>query len=133
MAGECGTGDKLQQFGIPRDFRVVRSLRLIEAELNNPHLTVTHLAEKLHISTSRLRQLFALELGVGPSRYIRELRLSRARTLLEDSSLSIKEVMAAAGYNDPSHFSRDFKKHFGILPSLHRQSLHAKEYEVKRD
>jgi transcriptional regulator GlxA family with amidase domain len=132
MATECGPIGELQEPGIARDVRVELSLRMIEAELKNPKLTATNLAAKLRISPSRLRQLFAAGLGAGPKTYIHQLRLSRARSLLQNSTLSVKEVMAAVGFNDPSHFSRDFKKNFGVSPTIYRKCLQAKDYVVKR-
>jgi transcriptional regulator GlxA family with amidase domain len=133
MATECGPIGELQEPGIARDVRVELSLRMIETEFRNPHLTAAILAAKLRISTSRLRQLFAATVGVGPGALIHQLRLSRARSLLEDSSLSIKEVMGAVGFNDPSHFSRDFKKQFGVSPRMYRERHQATGNVVKRD
>lgn len=109
----------------------MRALRLISTELNNQRLTVADLADELDISPSRLRQLFAVELGVQPKGYIRKLRLSRARILLENSSLSIKEVMATVGFSDPSDFAREYKKLFGVPPSVCRQCLCAQRHSPK--
>jgi AraC family transcriptional regulator of arabinose operon len=133
MVAEGSPGEEHRDSGIAKDVRVERSLFTIEAELTNPHLTTTILAAKLRISTSCLRQLFAANVGVGPGRLIHLLRLSRARSLLEDSPLSIKEVMAAVGFNDPSHFSRDFKKQFGVSPRMYRERHQAADYVVKGD
>lgn len=125
MATECRPVDKFHVLARARDVRVIRSVSLIEAGLKDPRLAVAGLAAKLHISSSRLRQLFAAELGIGPKTYIHQLRLIRAQNLLGHSSLSIKEVMAAVGFNDPSHFSRDFKKHFGVSPAVYRERRQA--------
>ena len=48
-------------------------------------------------------------LGVAPAQYLKQVRLRQARTLLQHSRLSIKEVAALIGANDLSHFSRDYK------------------------
>lgn len=100
----------------PRDSRVARALRLIDAEISGPRLTVGWLASQLGISASRLRQLLHKELGVTPAHYIRGRRLDRAQVLLANSSLSVKQVMAAVGFNDRSHFSRQYKRRFGVAP-----------------
>lgn len=122
MASGRDPSELIQANALPRDRRVMRALRLIHQGFGDHNLTVEQLASRLHLSTSRLRQLFAQRLGIGPKLYIREVRLGRARNLLENSSLSVKEVMAAVGFGDASHFSRDYKKRFGILPSRDRQS-----------
>lgn len=100
----------------PKDLRVKRAVLLIASRLNDPDLTASRLAEYLQLSPSRLRQLFICDIGVPPTRYIRISRLDQARVLLANSSLSVKEVMAAVGLSDPSHFSKDYKKRFGIAP-----------------
>lgn len=52
--------------------------------------------------------------------FVRLIRLERARELLEATTLSIKEVMAEAGFNDKSYFTRKFEQAFGVPPSLYR-------------
>lgn len=133
MASEIRPAEKVPQRVLPRDLRVTAALRLIQSEFNDHDLTVANLARRLRLSPSRLRQLFAAELGSTPKSYIREVRLARARTLLEHSALSVKEVMAAAGFNDPSHFSKDYKKRFGVLPSLCREPFYAGNGNVGSD
>ena len=80
------------------------------------------LAAQVNLSPSRFRHLFTTQTGLAPARYLRRMRLRRARLLFERSFLSVKEVMALVGYNDPSHFSRDFKQVHGVLPSSVRSS-----------
>lgn len=104
----------------PKDMRVKQAVRLIDLRLNDARLTVGQLAKTLGISSSRLRQLFARELGVSPKDYIRECRLTRAASLLVASRLSVKEAMATAGFNDASDFSKAFKARFGVAPSKWR-------------
>jgi AraC family transcriptional regulator of arabinose operon len=79
--------------------------------------TMADLAAAVNLSPSRFRHLFTSQTGLAPARYLRRMRLRRARLLIERSFLSVKEVMALVGYNDPSHFSRDFKRQHGVLPS----------------
>jgi transcriptional regulator GlxA family with amidase domain len=48
----------------------------------------------------------------------------RAKNLLQDLTLRIKEVAAAVGYADASNFSRDFRKQYGRSPSQSRSPSH---------
>ena len=57
---------------------------------------------------------------MAPTQYLRKLRMERALELLETSLLSIKEIAAKVGYNDSSHFMREFKKSYGSTPSQYR-------------
>ena len=67
--------------------------------------------------------LFIAQTGFPPVRYLQRLRLRRARLLLEGTLLSVKEVMALVGYNDASHFSRDFRRQHGASPTEFRCGL----------
>jgi len=55
-----------------------------------------------------------------PIRYLRLLRMERAKVLLESSFLSVKEIAFQVGLNDESHFVRDFKSAYGYSPALYR-------------
>ena len=55
-----------------------------------------------------------------PIRYLRLLRMERAKVLLESSFLSVKEIAFQVGLNDESHFVRDFKSTYGFSPALYR-------------
>jgi transcriptional regulator GlxA family with amidase domain len=85
-------------------------------------LSIEALAAGVNLSSSRFRQLFAAQVGMAPQTYLQRLRLRRARLLLERTFLSVKEVMGLVGYNDPSHFSRDFRRAYGVPPSALRGS-----------
>jgi transcriptional regulator GlxA family with amidase domain len=84
-------------------------------------IVLDDLAAAVRLSRSRFSHLFREQTGVAPWRYLRDLRLQRARVLLETTPLSVKEVMALVGVNDPSHFSRDFCAAFGASPRAWRK------------
>lgn len=98
------------------DPRITRIVDYLQREMAEP-VTVAGLAAMVNLSESRFRALFAAQLGVAPGQYLQRLRLRRARLLLERTFLSVKEVMALVGYNDPSHFARDFRREHGAAPS----------------
>jgi len=52
--------------------------------------------------------------------YVGRLRLARARELLDRSRLNVAEVARASGFCDPFHFSRVFKREFGVSPRNYR-------------
>lgn len=93
-----------------------RSLRLMEERYREP-LQQGDIAEELGISSSYLSQLFSKHGGMGFVDYLTEIRIGRAKELLEAGNLSIQEVSAAVGYQDPNYFSRLFKRVTGVSPS----------------
>jgi signal transduction histidine kinase/CheY-like chemotaxis protein/AraC-like DNA-binding protein len=90
----------------------------VQKNLSNSILSIPMLADELAMSESTLlRQLKRLT-GLTPVQYLQEVRLDRARRLLEDRTYdSIARVAAETGYNDARSFSRIFKQRFGKAPS----------------
>ncbi|MCW5962161.1 MAG: helix-turn-helix transcriptional regulator [Pyrinomonadaceae bacterium] len=84
--------------------------------------TIEDLSDAVNISPERLRAVFKRETGMAPLAFLRALRLEKARTLLEDRSLRIKEIRCAVGMPDASHFTKDFKKRFGAPPTEYRRN-----------
>jgi len=64
--------------------------------------------------------------GLTLSRYIKRVRMSRADELVCSTFLSIKEIVAAVGLRDESHFVRDFKSCHGCTPTERRRAVLAK-------
>ena len=83
-------------------------------------LSLTEFAQSVNLSVWRLCHIFKSEVGMPPIRYLRLLRMERAKVLLESSFLSVKEIAFQVGLNDESHFVRDFKSTYGFSPALYR-------------
>jgi AraC family transcriptional regulator of arabinose operon len=80
-------------------------------------LTTRDLAGLINVSESRLFHLFRTQRGTSPARMLKQLRMQEARKLLTTTWLSIKQIRAAVGIHDASHFTRDFRRYYGIAPS----------------
>lgn len=114
-------GRKIEVFpGMDTDPRIAWAVNEMQRRVGHG-VTVDELARAVELSRSRFAHLFRQQTGVSPGRYLREFRLDRARLLLESTTLSVREVMVAVGFNDPSHFSRDFAHAFGAPPSEWRK------------
>lgn len=101
------------------DLRVQIIVALMRDDLRRER-SLDELARRVSLSRSRFQHLFKAETGTSPAHYLRDLRLDRARELLETSLLSIKQVMAGVGISDKSHFVREFKKAYGLTPTQYR-------------
>jgi AraC-like DNA-binding protein len=101
----------------PKDRRIRRSLELLQ---QTPPAEISTIAAAVGLSTSRLRHLFTMELGISPKSLLKLTQLERARQLLFNSFLSIKEIASHAGFTDVSHFVRDYKEAYGETPSQTR-------------
>jgi AraC-like DNA-binding protein/mannose-6-phosphate isomerase-like protein (cupin superfamily) len=117
---------KLPDVPAAYDNRVFKICSLVESRLKEPP-TLEEMARHVSLSKERLRTLFQASFGMSPLRYVRHVRLQRARDLLTLSSHSMKEIAAMIGYEDQHHFSRAFQKAEGISPlAYRRQQLAAK-------
>jgi len=83
-------------------------------------LSLAEFAQSVNLSVWRLCHIFKSDVGMPPMRYLRGLRMERAKDLLESSFLSVKEIAYRVGLNDESHFVRDFKATYGSSPALYR-------------
>jgi len=105
------------------DPRVRTVIDFMEDNLHR-RLKVGELAQVAHLAPARLRQLFQAETGKPPVQYLMDLRMRRAKELLESSLDSVKEIAAQVGINDVSHFVRKFGKARGLTPARHRSRHH---------
>ena len=86
-------------------------------------LSLADLAQSVNLSVWRLCHIFKSDVGMPPIRYLRQLRMERAKQLLESSFLSVKEIGFQVGLSDESHFVRDFKSIYGFSPALYRSQF----------
>ena len=106
------------------DYRIIEVIEFIESNLQN-ELELSDIAELVGLSPSRVRHIFTAAVGLSPMRYMRLRRLQKAKVLLEETLLSVKEIMVKVGLNDASHFVRDFRNEYGLTPKRYR-SRHRK-------
>ena len=83
-------------------------------------LQVATLAAQANISASHFFALFKRRIGCAPIDYFIRLRMQHACRLLDETVLSVKEVAATLGYNDPFYFSRIFKSVNHVAPREYR-------------
>src|SRR5690606_40602140 len=98
-----------------RDRRVERARRLLAARLDQPP-PVQALAASVALSVSRLQHLFKQELGLSLSHYLLWRRV-RATVQRVQAGISLTEAALHAGFADSAHFSRTFRRMFGLPPS----------------
>lgn len=84
--------------------------------------SLIELADIASISHTKLNRLFKSVYGNTVFCYLRELRLMKAKEMLDAKSLSITEISFETGWSSPSHFSREFKDKFGLSPKVYIKS-----------
>jgi AraC-like DNA-binding protein len=80
-------------------------------------LSVEDVARHVGMSASHFAHRFRAVARTSPMRYLKQLRMQNARTLLLANQLRVSEVALRVGYESASHFTRDFKSCFGATPA----------------
>ena len=91
------------------------------------NITVTDVADYLHISRSHLYGLFKKHLGTTPQAFLTSAKIINARELLTITDIPVSSVAFSCGYQNPFAFSRAFKKETGMTPREYREKYHHAE------
>ncbi|WP_242521532.1 GlxA family transcriptional regulator [Motiliproteus sp. SC1-56] len=102
--------------------KLIEAVTLMEANIEEP-LSTDDLARHAGVSRRHLERLFKKHLQTVPSRFYLQLRMERARQLLQQSDRPILQVGLACGFSSASHFSTAYRTHFGITPRAERKRL----------
>lgn len=94
-----------------------RALELIDAKLDGK-LTIQTLAREVGLSTTHFARAFKQTIGHSPHRYLLSLRLQRARHLLDAPGAVLSDIALRTGFADQAHFTRLFKREFGVTPGV---------------
>lgn len=86
-------------------------------------ISVSVLAELMHMSESNFHLSFKKAFGVSPMAYVNQYRLSMAQLLLHNPALSLQEIAECTGFYDQFYFSRCFKQVYSLSPSRYRSEL----------
>lgn len=80
------------------------------------NLSLSALSEHFSLSESYIARLFKKELSEKPSEYVNRIRISIAKTMLSQTTMSVTEIAEKVGYSDVYYFSKIFKKIVGCSP-----------------
>jgi len=94
----------------------------IHSNLDNSNFSVEQLADELNISRIQLYRKMKAISGISISDYIQNIRLEKAKVLLNETTLTISEVAYATGFSSPSYFSTSFKNKYNKTPKRYRSN-----------
>ena len=98
------------------------AVNIINSEYSSCDFRITSLHEKYDISSVYFCKLFKQLKGVTPSEYLASVRLEKSKELLL-SGYSVSDCAKLAGFSDPLYFSKFFRKHTGMPPTLYVESF----------
>ncbi|MNW50319.1 HTH-type transcriptional activator Btr [compost metagenome] len=98
--------------------RIVESAKkYIEENYRQKGLTIHEVARSNHVSPNYLSYLFKKNTGYNLWEYVIKLRMEESKALILNTDLRRYEIAERVGYESPEHFSKIFKKYFGVSPT----------------
>lgn len=101
---------------------LIEAAALMASNIEEP-LPMDEVARLVGVSRRQIERLFKRYVGVAPTKYYLDLRLQKARELLQQTPMSIMEISIACGFVSNPHFSHCYRKLFGHAPSVERLTL----------
>ena len=123
-SGAQGQKAKIEQIQVKgnNDALMERVMKYMNEHLADPDLNVEKLTEDVGISRAQLHRKLKEIAGVSAGEFIRNLRLEQAARLIEEGQINITQVAYSVGFNNQTHFSTVFKKHYGMSPSEYAET-----------
>lgn len=119
FSGAQAQNDKVEQIKVKgnNDVLMERIMKSINKNISNPDFNVEELTEDVGISRAQLHRKMKEITGISTGEFIRNLRLKQAARLIREGQINITQVAYNIGFNNQTHFSTVFKRHFGMSPS----------------
>jgi len=109
-----------------REDKVVQAQEFIESNYTE-NISVKDVAATVHLSPSRLSHLLKESLNTTFTAYINDVRLHWAKYYLENTTLRVGEIAFRVGFENLSHFNRQFRAKIGLAPRQFRQQISTKK------
>lgn len=90
---------------------------VLEANFDDNKFSVENFQREMGMSKSQLFRKMNSLIGMSPNKYIRHVRLIKAKAMLKETDDTVFAISLSVGYEDAGYFSRVFKKEFGMTPS----------------
>lgn len=103
---------------LPMEDRLVnRAAELVRRHMGESGFGVQELAHAMNLHRRTLQRKLKVLTDQSPGEFIRSIRMTEARRMLEAGEGTVSEIAFRVGYAEPTHFSRSFRRQFGFAPS----------------
>ena len=100
--------------------RVVAAIRFMQQNVSRT-LQLRECADRARWSSPHFNMVFKRHVNIPPMKFFARLKTTRACELLKTTDLTVREIAAQLGFEDPFYFSRFFRRHQNISPSRYRK------------
>lgn len=111
--------EKKSDLYVRKDIEKIK--RFINGHFCDSSISLNMIADTIGLTPAYVSKLFKQELGISYVEYITDLRINRARELLENHNYKIYEIAEMTGYTNTNYFISLFKKHVGVPPAEYRK------------
>jgi len=101
--------------------RIIESVREYVEQNYSKKISLMDVARNVFISPSYLSKMIKVQTGHSFRHLVNMIRIAEAVRLLEQTDKSLSEIAFQAGFEDHSYFTKVFKRHTGVNPSVHRR------------
>jgi AraC-like DNA-binding protein len=116
-----------------QDQKLLRvAISTVEKNIGDPLFGVEKMAEEMNMSRTNLHRKLKSIVGLPPSELIRSIRLRKAGRLILGKADSVSQIAILVGFDDYAHFSKSFKKHFGVSPTSYGDHMKSQQ-QVQHD
>ncbi len=119
----CSLAEKRNRGDTPKEKTAVEYARDYIDNNYQTDITLTDIAEMVHLNANYFSDIFRRETGTAFKEYLTRVRMEAAKELLRKTGFRQAEVAARTGYHDVKHFARVFKKYVGISAAEYRKLM----------
>lgn len=102
-------------------FEIIEAAKkYLDKNYSNPDISLNEVSEHVHMSSCYFSSIFSHETGITFTKYLTNIRINKAKMLLQTTNLKTGEIGLRVGYKDPHYFSYIFKKNTGHKPSEYK-------------
>ena len=105
------------------DSRIIHKIKnLIEKDYAKD-ISLNYVAENVNLTPAYVSYIFKKETGQTLVKYITDVKMMKAKVMLEEGTLKIVQIAKACGYENQSYFNKLFKNYYGITPKQLREKI----------
>jgi AraC-like DNA-binding protein len=101
---------------------IQKVLHYINENISDSQMSVELLSSKIFLSRSQLYRKIKTLTGVSANEFVRNVRLEKAKQLIEQGNSNINEISYKVGFTSPSYFTKCYKIKYGHLPTQEKKS-----------
>ncbi|MDY4976885.1 MAG: AraC family transcriptional regulator [Clostridia bacterium] len=122
-----------ESIDIPHENENLKNVILYINKNLNKHITLDQLTKITQMHPTAFIRLFKKQYGLPPMKYVQKEKMEYAKYLLEYTQIQISQIAAMVGFQELSHFSKNFKLYTGYSPKYSRRTYFEKSSKNKED